>query len=687
MTLLLNYTAIEFPGTLKDPADPSRALEALGGEQTVRTYVTTPPSPSAPRLALNLRPTNDVSQSNILAEPPRATPNLFLIQITTPVATTVAAAVPTPETSKPRAKLVARVSALTEFRALSDFQYQPSESSIKPYLNCEVPNQVLVEPDAARGAVATPGTRAIIQSAAKDRAATAERVFHALTKRPASNLSLEQCLDRLRPIRFARPAPDRGTTSYWYRQYGFQHPEMERVDELPLCFRPGRPLGDDGRSQPDRLRRLPHRVSYAIDSVPKDAPTVRPPVYRGRAVFAQLVALLRLLFQKRPVWVRRALLLGVPPELRANFKKAIACVAYSFQGSGAFFQACVKYGYDPRQDSNSRKYQVLEVRCGHPLLEAVRLVREQQEGIERRKKTVNGIGIAEDDMKLENQKAGTSRITLDLFRMPAEFILKDVPRKKNNFFQICDIQLDEINEVINKQPILRSYDSKNGFFTDKGMANVMESVKETLFKHSKIFLGQDRSKQLLRGDFRSVKMLRSKKRGRLHLKDVMRPEDAGAVKLPGPGDTRRVTRSAARKQAEDEFKCIVSNDVAEDGNIEFDDIDYDEDTLNGHQVEEDDGDHDGEDEYFGGDVDRIEAVGTVSHVEEDITPQDSLEVDDDDNNDNIGDGDDNDDNDDEEDFDDGEELAGFEVYDSDVNNDMEAEEDDIYDDEEADFTM
>lgn len=578
MPPLPNFTAIEFPGVLRDPNNPSGALQALGGEKTVRTYIATPPSPSAPTLLLNLRPANDVSQSNISSEPARLTPNLFLIQIdTTSPSLASSSTAPTPTLT---ARLTGRVTSITEFRSLSDFQYHPCSAATEPYLDCQFRNTnntdstrttAPLTPDAAAAAIARD------QFASRGRGATAERIFHALTRRPSKNLTLEQCVDRLRPQRFARPAPERGNTNYWYRQYTFLQTRLPGLIEPPLPFVTGRPLGEDGRSQPDRLDRLPHRVSYTIDAVPNDAPPlVQPPVFRGRALFAQLVALLRLLFQKRPVWVRRALLLGVPPELRAHFKKAIACVAYSFQGSGAFFQACVKYGYDPRKDPNSRKYQVLEVRCGHPLLEAVRLVREKQEDLEKEDPVPHAIE-EDDDMDLESQKAGTSRITLDLFRMPAEFILKDLPRKKNNFFQICDIQLEDIINVVAKQEVTKTYDSKNGFFTEAGMATVMASVKNTLFQLAKDFLGQEPSKQLLRGDFQTVKLLKSKKRGRLHLKDVMkRGEGDKRAKLPvdvdGKGAPRCVTRSASRKVAADseqnESKQVENNDVADDGEVE-----------------------------------------------------------------------------------------------------------------------
>lgn len=551
MPPLQNFAAIEFPGILRDPGDPSRALAALGGVQAVQNYVDTLPTlpGTAPGtcLTLNLRPSNLVSQSNITADPPRKTTQLFLVRLPPSsgsenvgqnckagyvehVAEAETAITPGPNppagVGPNTAVIVGRVSTFTEFHSLADFQYHPAVEAIRSY--------------------STSHPSSSSQSAgpyeeSQHRTAVAERVFHCLLERPARNLTLAQCIDRLRPQRIARSAPERGTANYWYRQYSYIGSDVQPHDpstDPPMPFIPGESLGFDGRSDPRRFQRLPHRVPYSTDVVPKNPPLLNPPVLRGRAVYAKLVSLLRLLFKKRPIWLRRALFLGVPPEFRPSFKSAINNVAYSFQGTGPFFQACIKYGYDPRKDPNSRKYQVLEVRCSHPLFEAVRQTREQQKGGSN---VIDNVVVA-GASNVDGQDVGPANITLDLFKMPSEFILEGVPYKKNNFYQICDMMLSPLKEFLREQKPITTYDSRSGFFTQDALGKVHSEVKVTLLKEAVQFVGEERAKQVLKGDLTAESMLRKSKGGRLKLTDVMKignmdTTKEGPIKKPTPRTT------------------------------------------------------------------------------------------------------------------------------------------------------
>lgn len=540
MSSLPSLSAIEFPGLLRDSTDPTRAIAALGGEHTVRTFVSCPAGDdgssgllTTTRLTLDLRTGKTGSKSNIISDPVRPTPNLFLLEITH-----LSNHESTPPI-KTHARLVGRVTALTEFRSLADFHYHPPSNYVHP-----------------------DGTPFSTLPHGGNLNTLADHVLDTLMRRPARQMPLDILLDRLRPARFARSAPERGAMNYWYKQYAFPQPLRSRestIDEptaltrlLPpataLALIPGHPLGDDGRSQPDRLDKLPHRVSYNCDMVPQAAHAVRPPVHRGKQAYTQLLTLLRKLFRRRPVWVRRALLLGVPPELRTGFKKAISVVSYSFQGSGPFIQACIRYGYDPRKDPQSRKYQVMEVRCGHPLVEAARLIQEQGQMEEDIPTKIVGLDDNEDedgdedededeDMDEEELEV-TGDVPMKVFKMPPEFVLNGIPKKRNNFFQICDMTLDPIVKAVKEEKVNKKYDQKDGFFTDNGIQRLQTVVKSTLFKMSKQVVGDDRAKEILRGDYRSISSLSARKRGRIQLRDVMKE---------GTRRTRSSTAARAKK--------------------------------------------------------------------------------------------------------------------------------------------
>lgn len=525
-----NISVIEFPGVLRDPTDPSRALAALGGAKAVRSYVNglqkTSSQTSAPGLTLNFRPANNVSPSNVTADRARETKHLFLLKVPSAATPTITLKNCRSDTSdnygmnsselqpngdnpsdvsRTEAKIVGQVTAFTEFRSLADYQYFPTPEALRPY-------QVMHSASQNQG----------VYQESRHRTAVAERVLQSLIERPARNLTLTQCIDRFRPQRIARPAPERGNCDYWYRQSCHNDgPSHDYTLNPPIAFIPGEPLGSDGRSNPQRFARLTHRVPYSVETVPSSPHASDPLVKRGLDSFVKLVSLLRLLFTQRPIWLRRALFSGVPAELRLNFDKAITSVAYCFQGAGPFFQACVKYGYDPRKDPNSRKYQVIEVRCHNVFFEEALQILEQQ-----KKKLNEGRILHEgNDADIENQKTGLVPVSLDLFKMPSEHILNSVPQKKNNFFQMCDINLEPIKTVIESQNLSKTYCGKYGFYTEEAMTEIQKAIKVTLFKEAKKVIGDERSNQIWPEDLTEETISKKMKSSRLHLKDVIKFRD------------------------------------------------------------------------------------------------------------------------------------------------------------------
>lgn len=581
MPPLRSFAAIEFPGVLRDPGDPSLALAALGGVQAVQNYLDALPSlpetQSGACLTLNLRPSNLVSQSNISADPHRKTTQLFLVRLPSSFGfenseqncrashvdddarlENVSTHAPNSSAGEEgcTATIVGRVTTFTEFRSLADFQYHPTTDAVRPYSTSHPSSSF---------------QNASPYEESQHRTAVAERVYHCLLEKPARNLTLAQCIDRLRPQKIARPAPERGAANYWYRQYSYNGPDVQPhnpATDPPLAFIPGESLGFDGRSDPRRLQRLPHRISYSSDAVPHNAPLSSPTIFRGRAVFAKLVSLLKLLFEQRPIWLRRTLLLGIPAEFRPSFKPAIARVAYSFQGTGPFFQACVKYGYDPRKDPNSRKYQVLEVRCAHPLFEEVRQLREQQ------KDASNDIGdlAIPEQANIDEKDVGPSSVTLELFKMPSEFVLEGVPRKKNNFYQVCDLLLEPVKEFLRKQKRIKTYDSRSGFFTREALGKIIDEIKVTLLKEAVQFVGEERAKRVFRGDLTAESMLKKPKAGRLKLTDVMKSANMGTKGKPSERPEAQVA-GESNTGVRALNKACSEGDSDNEGAVEDDDVD------------------------------------------------------------------------------------------------------------------
>lgn len=106
------------------------------------------------------------------------------------------------------------------------------------------------------------------------------------------------------------------------------------------------------------------------DPIP-DKPTGRPKV--KDPLFDDVVKAMRMLLDERPVWTRRSIINNLtevaydpehperrlPPNMSQQLlKMAIQYAGYQFKG-GPWRDALCRYGYDPRTDPESRKYQCL----------------------------------------------------------------------------------------------------------------------------------------------------------------------------------------------------------------------------------------------------------------------------------------------------------------------------------------
>lgn len=130
---------------------------------------------------------------------------------------------------------------------------------------------------------------------------------------------------------------------------------------------------DDGGFEMINTTAKVQSVGYFIgirDPIP-EAPTGRPPV--RDPLFDDVVRAMKICMQERPVWTRRSIInrlvdleydpahpeKRIPPNLSQQIvKNAIQFAGYQFKG-GPWRDALVRYGYDPRTDPSSRKYQCL----------------------------------------------------------------------------------------------------------------------------------------------------------------------------------------------------------------------------------------------------------------------------------------------------------------------------------------
>lgn len=491
------FAVIEFPGLLRDPDDPRNAIAALGGEESVRTCVTLPFAENVPPLTLNLRDGLRTSPSNIVAEKNISESNLFALKVTRIAAEMSAQALEQDDASslvqhssdgkdnhsRIITTILGQVTSRTSFRSIADFQYHPRIPS-----DVEANNKRLA---------AFPEERTIFRHV-RPLSAAGESLFPVATKygKRSRVEDPEAEIDRLRPARFVRGNVEYGNTDYWFRQFCASSEAVEHQQQSARAF--GRALIEDRRSDARRLETLHHRIQADAERVPSEPhPSNKAPLFRGRESFDALYTMIADLFQARPIWIRRALYEGVPDHLKKSFKRAIVQLGYCFQGPGPFYQAWIRYGYDPRKDPYARKYQVIEVRCGNPVV---------HEASKRRRK--------------EFEKEDTYH---DEFKLSEFFVLSGVPLRRHNFVQLCDIKLPEVIEFCKNEQPQPTFDKRYGYFTAEGFQELNAIIRNSLIRLSSETIGKGRVNELLK-DYRTHKDSLRKKKKRTNLIDVMKRE-------------------------------------------------------------------------------------------------------------------------------------------------------------------
>jgi len=98
-------------------------------------------------------------------------------------------------------------------------------------------------------------------------------------------------------------------------------------------------------------------IPHTTISVPKEPQEQLSP--SEAPILEELLTEMRIAFEERPIWTRRALGNRVGQrENSYNFRRAMSYVGYQFRG-GPWRDGVIKYGVDPRTDTQYRIYQTL----------------------------------------------------------------------------------------------------------------------------------------------------------------------------------------------------------------------------------------------------------------------------------------------------------------------------------------
>ncbi|XP_069093233.1 general transcription factor 3C polypeptide 5 [Pleurodeles waltl] len=172
---------------------------------------------------------------------------------------------------------------------------------------------------------------------------------------------------------------------------------------------------------------------------------------------------LKQLFEVRPIWSRNALKsnIGINPE---KLKLMLPCVAY-YMLTGPWRSLWVRFGYDPRKDSSSKIYQVLDfrIRCGMKYgympnempVKAKRSTFNYSFPV-----TLSAKKQAAQSISMQDLKHGLGTSTSADKKTPASkqkakdsaFIFREgmLPPYRQMFYQLCDLDVDSLQHIIRR---------------------------------------------------------------------------------------------------------------------------------------------------------------------------------------------------------------------------------------------
>ncbi|KAJ8726552.1 hypothetical protein PYW07_001250 [Mythimna separata] len=143
------------------------------------------------------------------------------------------------------------------------------------------------------------------------------------------------------------------------------------------------------------------------------------------------------LFDERPIWSLNLIRYHTKIRL-VSLKVIMPCLAL-YMKTGPWRSTWVKYGYDPRKDPAARKYQTLDFRLRHAA--GVRSMIMSREDI-----------TTDRERKPKRSAAEAAAVSDEIAEGSVYFRRGMTPTQRHIFYQYCDIQLPEVEEILAPEP-------------------------------------------------------------------------------------------------------------------------------------------------------------------------------------------------------------------------------------------
>ncbi|XP_054710468.1 general transcription factor 3C polypeptide 5-like [Uloborus diversus] len=153
---------------------------------------------------------------------------------------------------------------------------------------------------------------------------------------------------------------------------------------------------------------------------------------------------------ERPIWTRNGLLTKLKCD-RNRLKHALPCTAYYFT-NGPWRASWVKFGYNPRKDIAAKIYQIMDLRINPNIPVDDKLNRRRQAYYTLPNKNsaaaIKVPKIRTDLLAAPSTKEDESDDKIRV--LPYEYFPGKLPVSRQCFFQLCDIYLDSVQELVHQ---------------------------------------------------------------------------------------------------------------------------------------------------------------------------------------------------------------------------------------------
>ena len=155
-------------------------------------------------------------------------------------------------------------------------------------------------------------------------------------------------------------------------------------------------------------------------------------------IVCECVEKLKELFEIRPCYLK-SVLLCITNYSPSTLKEALPHVAYYFT-TGPWRSCWVRFGYDPRENPEAKMFQMIDYRLRY-CAEPDQKIKSKPRPSYHKRKYISDLGQDDSDDYKE------FKLEEDMYKFKAD----KLPASRNVFYQICDIDDADVQNLINSE--------------------------------------------------------------------------------------------------------------------------------------------------------------------------------------------------------------------------------------------